>query len=96
MARIATTRFHASHGDRHVPPSAASATPADAAHLCLGASEPFARQAWGEVVSKAIDMEDAHLVKYVHSCLRSASRKPAAEPIFLAAATRLLARWLVR
>ena len=74
----------------------ASATPADAAQLCLGASAPFARQAWGEVVSMASGMEDAHLVKYVHSCLRSAARKPEAEPIFLAAATRLLARWLVR
>lgn len=74
----------------------ASATPTDAVPICLGATEPFARQAWGEVVSMASEMEDAHLVKYVHSCLRSASRKPAAEPIFLAAATRLLARWLVR
>lgn len=74
----------------------ASPTPTDAVPICLGATEPFARQAWGEVVSMASEMEDAHLVKYVHSCLRSASRKPAAEPIFLAAATRLLARWLVR
>ena len=39
-------------------------------------------------------MEDAHLVKYVYAALKSASRKPEAEAIFLAAATRLLARWL--
>ena len=53
-------------------------------------------QAWGEVVSQASVMKDAHLVKYVHAALRSATRKPQAEPVFLAAATRLLARWLAR
>ena len=74
----------------------ASASPEDAVAICLGASEEVAREAWGEVISQASGLEDAHLVKYAHSCFRSAARKPAAERVFLAAATRLLARWLVR
>ena len=74
----------------------ASASPEDAVAICLGASEDVAMQAWGEVVSQASDMKDAHLVKYIHAALRCATRKPEAEPIFLAAATRLLARWLAR
>ena len=74
----------------------ASASPEDAVAICLGASEEVAREAWGEVISQASGLEDAHLVKYAHSCFRSAARKPEAERVFLAAATRLLARWLVR
>ncbi len=74
----------------------ASASPEDAAAICLGASEDVAREAWGEVISQASGLEDAHLVKYAHSCFRSAARKPEAERVFLAAATRLLARWLAR
>ena len=74
----------------------ASASPEDAVAICLGASEDIAMQAWGEVVSQASDMKDAHLVKYVHAALRCATRKPEAEPVFLAAATRLLARRLTR
>ena len=73
-----------------------STSPEDAVAIGLGASEDLAMAAWGEVVSQANAMEDAHLVKYVHSALRCASRKPEAEQIFLAAATRLLARWLFR
>ena len=74
----------------------ASASPEDAVAICLGASEEVAREAWGEVISQASGLEDAHLVKYVHSCFRSAARKPETERVFLAAATRLLARWLAR
>ena len=74
----------------------ASASPEDAVAICLGASEEAAREAWGEVISQASGLEDAHLVKYVHSCFRSAARKPETERVFLAAATRLLARWLAR
>ncbi len=74
----------------------ASTSPEDAVAICLGASEEVAMQAWGEVVSQACVMKDAHLVKYVHAALRCATRKPEAEPVFLAAATRLLARWLAR
>ena len=74
----------------------ASASSEDAVAICLGASKDIATQAWGEVISQASDMKDAHLVKYVHAALRCATRKPEAEPIFLAAATRLLARWLAR
>lgn len=72
----------------------ASASPEDAVAVCLGASQDVAAEAWGEIVSQASTMEDAHLVKYLHACMKCASRKPAAEPVFLAAATRLLARWL--
>ena len=71
-----------------------STSPEDAVAIALGASEELAMAAWSEVVSRASAMADAHLVKYVHSALRCASRKPEAEQIFLAAATRLLARWL--
>ena len=74
----------------------ASPSPEDAVAICLGAGETFAMEAWGEVVSQASTLEDAHLVKYVYACLKCASRKPEAEPVFLAAATRLLARWLSR
>lgn len=73
-----------------------STSPEDAVTICLGASDELAMAAWGEVCSRASAMADAHLVKYVHSALRCASRKPEAEQVFLAAATRLLARWLVR
>ena len=74
----------------------ASASPEDAVAICLRASEDVAMEAWGEVISQASRLEDAHLVKYTHSCFRCAARKPEAERVFLAAATRLLARWLVR
>lgn len=76
----------------------ASATPEDAVAICLAASgaDDFAAQAWREVAAAASNIEDAHLVKYVHACWRSAARHPAAQRIFLAAATRLLARWMVR
>ena len=89
-------RLNASRGIAALQQALASASPEDAVAICLGASEDIAMQAWGEVVSQASDMKDAHLVKYVHAALRCATRKPEAEPIFLAAATRLLARWLVR
>ena len=74
----------------------ASPSPEDAVAICLSAQETFAMEAWGEIISQASTLEDAHLVKYVYACLKCASRKPEAEPIFLAAATRLLARWLSR
>ncbi len=74
----------------------ASASPEDAVAICLRASADVAMEAWGEVISQASRLEDAHLVKYLHSCFRCAARKPEAERVFLAAATRLLARWLVR
>lgn len=75
-----------------------SASPEDAVAVCLGASdaEDFRVQAWREVAAAASGFEDAHLVKYVHACWRSGARHPAAERVFLAAATRLLARWLAR
>ena len=60
----------------------ASASPEDAVAICLGASEDVAMQAWGEIVSQASDMKDAHLVKYVHAALRCATRKPQAAPSF--------------
>ena len=71
----------------------ASASPEDAVGICLGGLEER-DAAWGEVVSRASTMEDAHLVKYTYAALKSASRRPEAEAIFLAAATRLLAQWL--
>ena len=74
----------------------ASPSPEDAVAICLGAERSFAMEAWGEIVSQASTLEDAHLVKYVYACLKCASRKPEAEPVFLASATRLLARWLSR
>ena len=89
-------RLNASRGIAALRQALASASPEDAVAICLGASEDIAMQAWGEVVSQASDMKDAHLVKYVHAALRCATRKPEAEPVFLAAATRLLARWLAR
>ena len=78
------------------PRALSSTSPEDAVAIGLGASEELAMVAWGEIVSRASAMADAHLVNYVHSALRCASRKPEAEQIFLAAATRLLARWLAR
>ena len=74
----------------------ASASPDDAVAICLGATEDVMMEAWGDVISRASALEDAHLVKYVHACFRSAARRPDAECTFLAAATRLLSRWLSR
>lgn len=74
----------------------ASPSPEDAVAICLDAEETFTMEAWGEIISQASTLEDAHLVKYAYACLKCASRKPEAEPVFLAAATRLLARWLSR
>jgi len=93
LAPTASTR---AVGTAALSQALASASPEDAVAICLGASEEVAMQAWGEVVSQASVMKDAHLVKYVHAALRCATRKPEAEPVFLAAATRLLARWLAR
>lgn len=81
------------HGIAALRRALASRSPEDAVAICLGEFEER-DAAWCEIASQASAMEDAHLVKYVYAALKSASRKPEAEAIFLAAATRLLARWL--
>lgn len=50
--------------------------------------------AWGLIATTASILDDAHLVKYTHSCIRSSARSPGAERIFLAAATKLLTIWM--
>ena len=63
--------------------------------VALRLSESEATSAWTLICSLASVRPDAHLVKYTFACLRCANRSQH-PPLFLAAAVKLLAAWLVR
>ena len=63
--------------------------------VALRLSEAEATSAWTLICSLASVRPDAHLVKYTFACLRCANRSQH-PPLFLAAAVKLLAAWLVR
>lgn len=63
--------------------------------VALRVSEAEATSAWPPICSLASVRPDAHLVKYTFACLRCANRSQHPR-LFLAAAAKLLAAWLVR
>lgn len=50
---------------------------------------------WAELAGQASAHQDAHLVKYTVACGDAARSDPEAEPLYLAAATTLLAWWQI-
>ena len=63
--------------------------------VALRLSEAEATSAWTLICSLSSVRPDAHLVKYAFACLRCANRSQHPR-LFLAAAAKLLAAWLVR